>query len=337
MSVKYVEFNISASGFGCVNTNGSINPKTGREGGDDGFKNRIFAKQRNGQMYISSNCIRGYFFEDDARGVMLANQAGFNGGKGEKGELVVTKAEMPKVSQTFASSYLGLIRGYMVVEKGSDSIKRSSPLMMTDWINQKGEPNMNEVMVNHLAIDEDGKKESNSLFYADTWGDTLYNGMGVLSIENLQFIPMDNRLGHQAVRFNQNGKKTNVKDEIDAFIANLVTNIKAIGERAGMSAALCDQISATHGLYVKPDTLFNYPEEGILLNNAAIHALVLETHQRLKKFNIVKSKGFVKTDFVEVNLTADFSDSILSQTLSEADLPDYTCFYLPYEQAAKEA
>ncbi|RXJ68343.1 hypothetical protein CS022_24215 [Veronia nyctiphanis] len=127
MSVKYVEFNIKASGFGCVNTNGGVNPKTGKEGSDEGFQNRIYAKQRDGQMYISSNCIRGHFFEEDARGMMLANNAGFNNNDGERGELVVSKSDMPSVSQTFASSYLGLMRGYMLMEKGADSIKRNSP------------------------------------------------------------------------------------------------------------------------------------------------------------------------------------------------------------------
>ncbi|PSV30341.1 hypothetical protein C9J44_20860 [Photobacterium sp. GB-27] len=327
MNINYIEFSLQASGFGCVNTNGNINPYTGKQGGDDGFKNRIFAKQRNGKMYISSNCIRGYFFEPDAKGMMLSNQGGYNNNKGDNGELVISSKDMPMISQKIASSYLGLIRGYMLTEKGGDAIKRNSPLMVTDWVNENGEPNKNEVMVNHLALDEDGKKESNSLFYQDTWGDTLYHGMAVLSLEQMQFIEMDNRLGHQAVRFNQNPKKAKVNDDIETFKTQLIYTLKAIGSRCGMAEETYDEINVTYGRFLKKDMLFAYPEEGILLNNAALHALVLETKRRFDTFSIIKSKGFVRTDKATVSMRSTFTAEGFAQALSPDVIPDYACFY----------
>lgn len=338
MSINYIEFAFQASGFGCVNTNGNVNPYTGKQGGEDGFKNRIFAKQRNGKMYISSNCIRGYFFEPDAKGLMLASKTGFSGkDKNDKknednGQLFINKADLPDVSQKIASSYLGLIRGYMLTEKGGDAIKRNSPLMVTDWINDKGEPNKNEVMVNHLALDEDGKKESNSLFYQDTWGDTLYHGMAVLSIEQMQFIEMDNRLGHQAVRFSQNPKKAKVNDEIETFKAKLIENLKNIGLRCGMPESKCDDIDVTYGRFMKKDMLFAYPEEGLLLNNAALHALIVETKRRFDTFAIVKSKGFVRTDKISVSMRSTLTTEGFEQALVPDTIPDYARFYEAVEE-----
>ncbi len=337
MSVIYAEFQITASGFGCVNTNGGMNPKTGREGSDDGFKNRIFAKQRGGQMYISANCIRGHFFEPDARGMMLTDRAGWNNNKGERGELVIGKNDMPRISQMMAGSYLGQVRGYMFTEKGAASIHRSTSLTVVDWVNQIGEPNANEVMVNHLAVDGNGKKESNSLFYQDTWGSTFYEGDAVLSIENLQFISMDNRLGQQAVRFNENPKKMNIKSELDAFVDDLVNNLRKIGRLRGMSEATCELILVEQGLFIRSGTLFEYPEEGLLLSDAAIHALVLETKYRFEEFKIVKSKGFVRVEGVKTNLTTKFCGEGLEQATTPNDIPNYKCFYEKYEPAAQEA
>jgi len=321
-TVKFVELNIRASGFGCVNTNGNVNPKTGVEGSDDGYKNKIFPKSRGGQLYISNNSIRGYYFANEARGVMLAGKAGFNNNKGESGELVIGKADFPKVSQTFAGSYLGLLRGYMLTQKGGESIKRKSPLMVTDWVNHnKLEPNKNEVMVNHLALTDDGKKDKNSLFYAETWGDTDYKSRAIISVENLQFISMDSRLGQKEVDFGFNPKKNDVTEDINGFIESLTENIRTIATKRNMTT---EGISATYGTYTKKDVLFQFIEEGILLSNQAIHTLVTETIERFKEFQIVKSSGFVKVDNVAV--THSYG---LNKTLDELgnNTPNYEVFY----------
>jgi len=321
-TVKFVELDISASGFGCVNTNGNINPKTGVEGSDDGYKNKIFPKSRGGQLYISNNSIRGYYFANEARGVMLAGKAGFNNNKGKLGELVIGEAEFPKVSQMFASSYLGLMRGYMLTQKGGESIKRKSPLMVTDWVNENElEPNKNEVMVNHLALTDDGKKDKNSLFYAETWGDTNYKSRSIISIENLQFISLDSRLGQKEVDFGINPKKKDVTEDINAFIETLIDNIKAIAIKRNMTT---EGISATYGKFTKNDVLFQYIEEGILLSNQAIHTLVTETIDRFKEFQIVKSSGFVKVDNVKTSYSYGLN-KVLDE-LGDAT-PDYEVFY----------
>ena len=344
MKINHIKFLIEASGFGCVNTNGNINPDTGESGSPyiskygKPIQNYIFSKKRNGQMYISSNCVRGYFFKNDARGIMQGNQGGFN--KNDKsGTPQHSQKEIVNLSQKMASSYLGLVRGYMLTEKDGQAIKRNSPLMVTDWLNCSDNPNLNEVMVNHLAIDEDGNKESNSLFYQDTWGDTQYNGTAILSIEQLQFIELDNRLGHQAVRFSQNPSNGNIKKDIVLFIKKLTEHLKILGKSCGMSEKTCNGIDVKYGAFTKNDTLFNYPEEGILLNSTAIHCLVLETLNRFENFSIIKAKSFVKTDSVNADFVTSINSDPLDIALEPNNVPDYQCFYTEYhaDTEAQEA
>jgi len=326
-TVKYIELELSASGFGCVNTNGGYNPNSGKQGSDEGYKNIVFAKKRGTQMYVSSNCIRGHYFADDARGAMLAGKVGFNNNSSESGELVIGKKETAGVSQLFASSFLGLLRGYMFTEKGGESIKRDSPLTVTDFINQIGQPNQAEVMVNHLALTDDGKKDNNSLFFQETWGDTEYKGEAIIHIQKLQFLSLDNALGHRNVKFDENPKKNNLKNEIDGFLETLISNIKKVGKRNGMSDEVCNEINAQYGLFQKQGAIFEYDEEGILLNHHAIHALVLETIERFNAFKIVKSKGFMKIESTSINLEYDYKTKDNDVELDANIIPAYQVFY----------
>lgn len=334
-TVKYVELKIQASGFGCVNTNGNINPATGEEGAPfkvDGkvVKNFVWPKKRGDKMYISSNCIRAHLFGQDTRGILLGDALGFTNSD-KKGQPEYTAKKIEELSQDYASSYVGLLRGYMLTEKSTDSVKRDSPLMVTDFINQTDNVNKSEVMVNHLAYDENGEKSNNSLFHQESWGDTSYTAEAVISIQKLQFIALDNRLGHQDVRFSSNAKKDNTQEKLTSFINRLVESIKEVGRKCGMRAEAIDNIRAQHGLYQKNEAQFKYEEEGILLSNEAIHALVIETVQRFKQLNILKSKSFMKVDQVKLNLSHQFQAST-STELSPTQIPDYTTFYTRVEE-----
>jgi hypothetical protein len=318
-TVKFIEIDIEASGFGCVNTNGNINPRTGKEAGEDGFSNMIYPKSRDGQLYISNNCIRGHLFAEEARGLMLAGKTGFNNNSGDG--LILSAKDMPKDSQKIASSYLGLIRGYMLTEKGGESVKRKSPLTITDFVNiHEQKPNKNEIKVNHLALKEDGTKDKNSLFYEETWGDTHYRSTSIISIEQLQFIALDSRLGHKSVCFGNNPRAKNVNEQVELFVDNLINNIKKQGEAYGIAV---EGVNAEHGYFEKTDTLFQYPEEGILLNNQAIHVLVESTIKKLESLQILKSGGFMKVDRCNTKYL-DGLNSVLDD-LGDT-VPEYHCF-----------
>ena len=326
-TIKYVEMEIDASGMGCVNTNGGVNPDNGKSGSEEGYQNFIYPKSRGGQLYISANSIRGHLFKTEAKGVMLANKSGYNNNDGDTGEPVISKAEIGKITQRWASSYLGLIRGYMLTEKGGATVKRDSPLMITDFVNQIGSPNKSEVMVNHLAFDESGTKDKNSLFYQETWGDTHYKAKGAISIEKLRFISFDSRIGQQAVKFNENTKKHSAKEEISLYIESLIANLRTISQENELSEDITESIDVTYGRYKRKGTLFDYEEEGVLLNDAAVHAVVMETINRLKGFRIIKSKGFMNVDSVKVTLTAANKDESVETTLASDQVPSYELFY----------
>lgn len=324
-TAKFIEMDISASGFGCVNTNGNINPRTGNNKSEDGFENKIYPKSRGGQLYISNNSIRSYLFEDDARGFMLASKVGFQDNKAIEGVLTLTKKDTPEISQLIASSYLGLLRGYMLTEKGGESIKRKSPLTITDFINHSDlPPNKNEVMVNHNAVDDDGKKESNSLFYAETWGDTVYSAKAIINIENLQFISTDSRLGHREVDFGANPKKDNVEDSISSFKDKLISSICEIAKARNWDAS---KVGAHFGRFEKKGTLLKFPEEGFLLNEHAIRILIKETIARIQELQIVKSKGFMKVDDVSVKFSSSLGKYLDEES---ADTVEFECFYTEY-------
>lgn len=296
-TVKYVEIDIKASGFGCVNTNGNINPKTGKDTSEDGYKNKVYPKSRGGKLYVSANSIRAHLFNTDARGIMLAGVAGFRD-SGQDGALSIPAKEIPEISQRFASSFLGMLRGYMLTEKGGEAVKRDSALMITDFVNHSDvPPNETEVMVNHLALTAEGKKDNNSLFYAQTWGDTLYHAKAVIHIENLQFISSDSRLGHKSVDFGINPKKKDVHAEIEAFKDKLVSNICVLGKHHDLPT---EDVNAEFGLFNRKGTLFGFPEEGFMLNNQAVHILVTEMLSRIKNLEILKSKSFLKVDDIDV-------------------------------------
>jgi len=325
-TAKFVEMSINASGFGCVNTNGNINPRTGNNKSEDGFENKVYPKSRGGKMYIANNSIRSYLFLDEARGFMLNSKVGFNNNKGDNGALTLGKKDLPSSSQLIASSYLGLLRGYMLVEKGGESIKRKSPLTITDFMNQSElPPNKNEVMVNHLAVDEDGNKESNSLFYAETWGDTHYTSKAIINIENLQFVSTDSRLGHREVDFGADPKKGDNQADIEKFKSALVNNIIEIATQRGWPT---EGIDATFGLYEKKGTLLKFPEEGFLLSEQAVRTLVKETVERIRNLQIVKSKGFMKVDTVEVGLSKSLDQYLDDETL---DSVDFEKFYIEHK------
>lgn len=335
MNIKYVQMNINASGFGCVNTNGSINPKTGKEGGGKDYANHIFSKTRNGKLYISANSVRGHLFEAEARGLAMTSATGYaphentkkNTQEGKKGAIALNLKDSCLVSQRLATSHLGLMRGYMLAESNLGSIKRKSPLTVLDWVNEIGECNVKEFMTNHNAIDDDGKLAKNSIFTADTWGDTKYQGKVIISIENLQFVSLDTRLGHQSVRFLADAKKDNVRDKVDAYISDLESMLRDVAKNVGMNEENCKKVGVTYGLFVKNGVLFNHSEEGVLLNKYAIHALVLQTYMNFKKFKITKAKSFVAVDSIDVHFETEINSLSECVNLDANYVSEYESYF----------
>ena len=295
--IKSVDFKITAYGYGVVNWNGPTSltgndgktvdnhtlPKlrgfsnlSGRVKEETGYKYRKEASDidfNETPLYISQNCIRHHLFRDQSFDLHYAK---------DKNLIDVL------------ASITGLIRGYVVP---SSQCKRTSPLLITDFIDQLGNGNF-EQLSNASSSEEitqdDGsktyKRGENSIFSKTTFGATEYIAYGSISIEQLQFISLDKKFDRASMIIKE-GEGEKIAERVQEFIKSLDPSKepKAI----------------FHKNYVRKGTIFNEGEVGILLDNTAIDILVKKTLSMLEELVIKQAKGYMCVDTVEV----DYNDS----------------------------
>ncbi|OYQ71282.1 hypothetical protein B9T11_01680 [Wohlfahrtiimonas chitiniclastica] len=291
--IKSVDFKIKAFGYGVVNWNGPTtlmgdNGKTvdnhtlpklrgytnlsGKVKDDTGYKYRKETSDINFQetpMYISQNCIRHHLFRDQAYDLHYAKD---------------------KNLEDVIASITGLIRGYVVP---SSQCKRTSPLLITDFIDQLGNGNFEQMGRSGSKEKETNKKgeeSSNSFFSKTTFGDTEYEAYGSISIEQLEFISLDKKFDRAAMVIKE-GEGEKVAQKVANFIKSLDPSR--------------DPKAVFHPNYVRIGTIFEEGEAGILLDNTAIDILVKETLKMLQNLTIRQAKGYMYVDSIEV----DYNDS----------------------------
>lgn len=287
--IKSVDFKITALGHGVVNWNGPTTltgeggktvdnhtlPKlrgytnlTGKVKDETGYKYKKEATDidfKETPLYISQNCIRHHLFRDQAFDLHYAGD---------------------KNLQQIIASMTGLIRGYVVP---ASQCKRTSPLLMEDFVDQLGNGNF-EQMSQAGATDKEGKRDNNSFFSKTTFGDTKYISYGSISIEQLQFIALDKKFDRAAMVIKE-GQGEEVAAAVEAYIQSLNPDLKP---------------KATfHANYVRQGTIFEEGEAGILLNDDAIQILVEQTLQMIKELSIRQAKSYMYVDELEV----DYNDS----------------------------
>ncbi len=220
--IKSVDFKIHAFGHGVVNWNGPTTlmgddgktvdnhtlPKlrgytnlSGKIKEDSGYKYKkditdIDFKQT--PLYISQNCIRHHLFRDQAFDLHYA--------KDKNMEQVIV-------------SFTGLIRGFVVP---SSQCKRTSPLLLEDFVDQLGNGNFEQMGRSGSKEKEKNKKgedKSNSFFSKTTFGDTEYVSYGSISVEQLQFISLDKKFDRAAMVVKE-GQGEKVAEDIQQFIQN---------------------------------------------------------------------------------------------------------------------
>ena len=252
--IKSVDFKIFAKGYGVVNWNGPTSltgddgktvdnhtlPKlrgysnlTGKVKEETGYKYKKEASDINFKatpMYISQNCIRHHLFRDQAFDLHFAKN---------------------KNLQEVLASITGLIRGYVVP---SSQCKRTSPLLLEDFIDQLGNGNFEQMGRSgskEKGKDDEGKDvASNSFFSKTTFGETEYVAHGSISIEQLEFISLDKKFDRASMIISDNEGET-IATAVQNFIKSLAPsrNPKAI----------------FHNNYVRTGTIFKEGEVGILL------------------------------------------------------------------------
>ncbi|TCB36175.1 hypothetical protein E0H82_05235 [Acinetobacter sp. ANC 4910] len=292
--IKSVDFKITAYGYGVVNWNGPTTltgddgttvdnhslPKlrgysnlTGKIKEETGYKYKKEASDidfSKTPLYISQNCIRHHLFRDQAYDLHYAK---------DKNLIDVL------------ASITGLIRGYVVP---SSQCKRTSPLLITDFIDQLGNGNFEQM--GRSGSKEKGKDDkgkdvaSNSFYSKTTFGDTEYVAYGSISIEQLEFISLDKKFDRASMIIKE-GEGEKIAETVQEFIQKL--------DPSRQPKAIF------HANYVRKGTIFEEGEVGILLDNTAIDILVNETLSLLRELSIKQAKGYMYVESVEV----DYNDS----------------------------
>lgn len=280
--IKSVDFKIIAKGHGVVNWNGPTNlaqengttvdnhtmPKlrgyTNLSGKvkDTGYKYRKEPTDidfKKNPLYISQNCVRHHLFREQAFDLHYAN------GKNIKDVL---------------ASLTGLVRGYVVP---STQNKRTSPLLLEDFVDQLGNGNFEQ-------FGQAGARDSSSFYSKTTFGDTEYISHGSISIEQLQFISLDKKFDRASMEIKQ-GEGEKVAELVEAYI-------KSLDSTRTPKATF-------HQNYVRNGTIFEEGENGILLNDDAIAILIDATLNKLRELSIRQAKSYMYVD----EMMVDYNDS----------------------------
>jgi hypothetical protein len=281
--IKSVDFKITALGHGVVNWNG---PTTLTGDGGKTVDNHTLPKLR-GYTNLTGKVKEetGYKYKKEATDIdfkktplyISQNCIRHHLFKSQTFDLhYAKKSNLEKV----LASITGLIRGYVVPASQN---KRTSPLLIEDFVDQLGNGNFEQ-------FGQAGERDSSSFFSKTTFGDTQYTSYGSISIEQLQFISLDKKFDREAMEIKE-GQGEKISQEVQDFIQSLNVELKPI--------------AVFHQNYVRGGTIFEEGENGILLNNDAIQALVEYTLMLVSELSIRQAKSYMYVD----NITVDYNDS----------------------------
>jgi len=208
------------------------------------------------------------------------------------------------------SSITGLIRGYVIPDS---QCKRTSPLLMEDFVDELGNGNFEQ-------FGQAGERDNSSFFSKTTFGDTKYTSYGSISIEQLQFIALDKKFDRAAMVIKE-GQGEEVAQAVQEFIQALNPDL--------------NPQAVFHPNYVRGGTIFEEGEQGILLNNDAVQALVEHTLTMINELSIRQAKSYMYVDEILV----DYNDSHKMMRIkhSEGDISeqpnsDYAVYFYSKEK-----
>ena len=280
--IKSVDFKITALGHGVVNWNGPTN--LAQENGTT-VNNHTLPKLRGYTNLSGKVKDSGYQYRKEPTDIdfkktplyISQNCIRHHLFKSQTFDLhYAKKANLEKV----IASVTGLIRGYVVPASQN---KRTSPLLIEDFIDQLGNGNFEQ-------FGQAGERDSSSFFSKTTFGDTEYVSYGSISVEQLQFISLDKKFDREAMEIKQ-GQGEEVAQQVQAFIQTLNVNLKPT--------------VVFHENYVRNGTIFEEGENGLLLNDDAIQALIECTLTMISELSIRQAKSYMYVD----SITVDYNDS----------------------------
>jgi hypothetical protein len=291
--IKSVDFIISAIGEGVVNHNGSFsvyNPTAGKTvdnhmfpklrgldpmqriaKGEDG-KTQSFSladpEIANAKLIVSAECIRSQLFKDVSFGLR--------------------QVTVENVADVLASLH-GLVRGYLITA-GGRNFARKSCLYVTDFECAKPDFAFNQG-TNSKA--RGTAQEDTSIYsYFKTGKDLRYTGKATLSIEDLQFIPMENSLGRSAY---DHQVTVSSGTEVAAKITQFLGDIAADG---------LDPQARFVKKAVRIGAVSKVGDAGIVLNDDAIRVVVNQVRELIEGLCIRQGKGYLQVTDVLVDFNS---------------------------------
>ncbi len=315
-TIKSVDFRIKATGKGIVNWNGSSDgilengntmmPKargidlsqrevTSKEGKEYSFNRSVeeISKNLKGKtVYISQNCIRSAIFESDAYALV--------GLSTEHAPLLIP-------------SIIGLVRGYALTTDGKQPLMRKSPLYVSDFDSEA-----TDLIFEILTVKGGREDKTGGLFGKITAGDLNYNAVASISIEEMQFIPLDGIFGRAAGDAVTPEQGEDLAKKVSEYLSALATDL-------GLEVSPVTRF----GCYKRKGSVALGAEWGILLDDASIDVLVLEIHRRLSSLTIRRTKGFVQVDSCEADYNVGHTLRVATNvglTTSRGETP-FHCYY----------
>ncbi len=296
--IKSVDFKITALGHGVVNWNG---PTTLTGDGGKTVDNHTLPKLR-GYTNLTGKVKEetGYKYKKEATDIDFKETPLYISQNCIRHHLFRDQAfdihyAAEKSLQGVLASITGLVRGFVVP---SSQCKRTSPLLMEDFVDELGNGNFEQ-------FGQAGERDSSSFFSKTTFGDTKYTSYGSISIEQLQFISLDKKFDRCAMVIKE-GQGEEVAQSIQEFIQSLNPNLKPQ--------------AVFHQNYVRGGTIFEEGENGILLNDDAIKALVEHTLEMISELSIRQAKSYMYVD--EILIDYNDSNKMMRIKRSEGDISE---------------
>jgi hypothetical protein len=277
--IKSVDFKITALGHGVVNWNG---PTTLTGDGGKTVDNHTLPKLR-GYTNLTGKIKEGtgYKYKKEATDIDFKKTPLYISQNCIRHHLFRDQAfdihyAAEKSLQGVLASITGLIRGFVVP---SSQCKRTSPLLIEDFIDELGNGNFEQ-------FGQAGERDSSSFFSKTTFGDTKYTSYGSISIEQLQFISLDKKFDRCAMVIKE-GQGEDVAQAVQGFIQTLNPDL--------------NPQATFHHNYVRGGTIFEEGENGILLNNDAVQALIEHSLQMIRELSIRQAKSYMYVDEILVD------------------------------------
>lgn len=291
--IKSVDFIITAIGEGVVNHNGSFsvyNPSAGKP-----VDNHMFPKLRGldpmqriakgedgkshsfsladpdiatAKLIVSAECVRSQLFKDVSFGLR--------------------QVTVENVAEVLASLH-GLVRGYLITA-GGRNFARKSCLYVTDF--ECAKPDLAFNQGTNSKARGTAQEDTSIYSYFKTGKDLQYTGKATLSVEDLQFIPMENSLGRSAFDHQ-------VTVETGHAVAEKITQFLGDIAPVGMTP-----IARFVKKAVRIGAVSKVGDAGVVLNDDAIRVVVDQVRELIETLFIRQGKGYLQVTDVLV----DFND-----------------------------